>query len=88
MLKENVKAMKILDLIAAAFLFVGGINWGLIGLFDFNLVGWLFGSTSALSRIVYTLVGVSAIYDAVMWKFIQRRWECRGFLAKSEGAAA
>lgn len=43
-------------------LIVGGINWGLVGLFSFNLVGWLFGgSASLLSRIIYVLVGVSAL---------------------------
>ena len=80
--------MKTIDLIAATFLFVGGINWGLVGLFDFNLVSWLFGGMSLLTRIVYFLVALSAIYDAIMWKSIQRRWECRGFFAKAEGAAA
>lgn len=43
-------------------LIVGGVNWGLVGLFSFNLVGWLFGgSASLLSRIVYVLVGVAAL---------------------------
>ena len=41
----------------------GGINWGLIGFFQFNLVDFLFGSFSALSRIIYCLVGLASIYS-------------------------
>lgn len=42
---------------------IGGINWGLVGIFDFNLVEYLFGSGSLLTRIVYILVAVSALVD-------------------------
>ena len=42
---------------------VGGINWGLIGLFDFNLVASIFQPGSLLTRLIYTLVGISAIVD-------------------------
>lgn len=42
---------------------IGGINWGLVGIFDFNLVEYLFGAGSALTRIVYILVAVSALVD-------------------------
>lgn len=42
-------------------LIIGGLNWGLVGLFNFDLVASLFGSMSVLSRIVYTLVGISSI---------------------------
>ncbi|MBR3150097.1 MAG: DUF378 domain-containing protein [Eubacterium sp.] len=42
---------------------IGGINWGLIGLFKFDLVAWIFGGQDAvLARIIYALVGVAAIY--------------------------
>lgn len=48
--------------ICIALLIVGGLNWGLIGIFNFDLVAFIFGgSASLLSRIIYTLVGVSAI---------------------------
>ncbi len=48
--------------ICIILLIIGGINWGLIGLFSFNLVAWLFGgAASAISRIIFTLVGVAAI---------------------------
>lgn len=52
-----------LDKIALTLTIVGGINWGLIGLLRFDLVAWLFGgSTSLISRLVYTLVAVGALW--------------------------
>ena len=54
--------MKVIDTIALALVVIGAINWGLIGLFNFNLVDTLFGIGSVLSRIVYTLVGVSGLW--------------------------
>ena len=57
--------MRIVNVITLVLLIVGGLNWGLIGLFDFDLVAALFGEMSALSRIVYTLVGVSALWQIV-----------------------
>jgi hypothetical protein len=45
---------------------VGGLNWGLVGIFKFDLVAAIFGEMEIISRIVYTLVGLSAIYLAVM----------------------
>ena len=56
------KEMKVLDKIALALIVIGAINWGLIGLFKFDLVATLFGEMSVLSRIVYTLVGVSGLW--------------------------
>jgi uncharacterized membrane protein YuzA (DUF378 family) len=50
------------DLLALILIIVGGLNWGLIGLFNFDLVAALFGDMSTLSRIVYMLVGLAAIY--------------------------
>ena len=67
--------MKSLDVIVASLLVIGGLNWGLVGLFQFDLVATLFGgSDAALARIVYSLVGFSAIYQGLTWKAIQRRW--------------
>lgn len=45
---------------------VGGLNWGLVGLLNFDLVSAIFGKMSPVSRIVYTLVGVSAVYLAAI----------------------
>lgn len=53
--------MEILDLIALILVIIGGLNWGLVGLFYFDLVGAIFGF-GILARIVYGLVGVSALY--------------------------
>lgn len=67
--------MKALDVIVAVLLVIGGLNWGLVGLFQFDLVAAIFGGQSAgLSRIVYILVGLSAVYQALMWKTIHNRW--------------
>jgi uncharacterized membrane protein YuzA (DUF378 family) len=57
------KAMKPLNLITLVLLIVGGLNWGLVGMFDFDLVAALFGAGSILSRIVYVLVGLSALWQ-------------------------
>lgn len=66
--------MKSLDTIAAILLVVGGINWGLVGLLNFDLVAAIFGQASMLSRLVYVVVGICALYQGVQWKAIQRRW--------------
>lgn len=66
--------MKTLDVIVAALLVIGGLNWGLVGIFGFDLVASIFGDMSFLSRIVYAVVGLSALYQAIQWKAIQRRW--------------
>lgn len=66
--------MKSFDLISVALLVVGGLNWGLVGLLHFDLVAALFGNATLLSRIVYLVVGLSALYQALQWKAMQRRW--------------
>ncbi len=67
--------MKSLDVLAAVLLVVGGLNWGLVGFFQFDLVGAIFsGQGAGLSRLVYALVGLTAVYQAVQWRAIQRRW--------------
>ena len=58
--------MRKLDVLAGALLVVGGLNWGLVAIAEFDLVAWIFGKdfgeTNAASRIVYGLVGLAAIY--------------------------
>lgn len=56
--------MKILHIIAFVLLVVGGLNWGLVAI-GYNVVDMILGAGSVLSRIVYALVGLSAIYFAV-----------------------
>jgi uncharacterized membrane protein YuzA (DUF378 family) len=54
--------LNVLDWIALVLVIVGGLNWALVGLFGFDLVAAIFGDMSVLSRIVYVLVGLSAVY--------------------------
>ena len=54
--------MQMLYKLCLVLLIIGGINWGLVGLLQFDLVGWLFGgSASLLSRVIFTLVGAAAL---------------------------
>ena len=64
MLKIKIKELKkMLDRISLVLLIIGGLNWGSIGLFKFDIVSWLFGGQADLiSRIVYTIVGLSALW--------------------------
>jgi len=75
---KETTTMKQLDLIAAALVIVGALNWGLVGVFHFDLVaavfGMKFGETSALSSVVYGLVGLSGIFQALTWKSSHSRW--------------
>ena len=57
--------MRIANTITLVRLIVGGLTWGLVGLFGFDLVAAIFGEMSALSRIVYTLVGASALWQLI-----------------------
>ena len=53
----------VMDRIALLLAIIGGINWGSVGLFRFDLVAWLFGGqTATVSRVIYTLVGLSALW--------------------------
>jgi uncharacterized membrane protein YuzA (DUF378 family) len=65
--------MKNLDLVAIILLVVGGLNWGLVGAANFDLVAAIFGPMSPLSRIVYVLVGLAALYRILQWKSMDRR---------------
>jgi len=57
--------MGALNKITLLLLIVGGLNWGMVGLFDFDLVAAILGDMSVISRIVYVLVGVSALAQIV-----------------------
>ena len=65
--------MKFLDVLAAILLIVGGLNWGIIGISDFNIVQFLFGGIY-IDRVIYVLVGLAAIYQVFSFKGIQQRW--------------
>ena len=66
---------KSIDVIAYSLLLIGALNWGLVGLFGFDLVAALFGQMSLLSRMVYAIVGLAALYDVLSLPAIFRRWE-------------
>ena len=54
--------MKVIDTIALILVIIGAINWGLVGIFNFNLVDAIFGAMSIISRIIYILVGISGLW--------------------------
>jgi uncharacterized membrane protein YuzA (DUF378 family) len=60
---SSANKMKAAEWIPMLLLAIGGLNWGLIGLFNFNLVSFLFGDMTPLSRIVYIVVGLCALYS-------------------------
>jgi len=78
------RRLNALDWIALTLLVVGGVNWGLVGLFQFDLVAEIFGGQSAmLSRIVYTLVGLSAVFVAVDAFTFEKHPAGEGFRART-----
>jgi len=69
--------MRTLDVVVAILLVIGGLNWGLVGLFNFDLVETLFASIPAVQQAVYVLVGLSAVYQIIGLKGIQTRWNVK-----------
>ncbi len=70
-----------LDKIALALTIVGGVNWGLVGLFQFDLVAWIFGGQDAIiSRIIYTVIALAAIW-CISLLFTDLRNESTGEVA-------
>jgi len=66
--------MKKFDVVVWILLAIGGLNWGLVGFFGFDLVAAIFGDMSPVSRFIYCLVGLAAVYDIVFIKAIWKRW--------------
>ena len=66
--------MRSIDVLAAVLLVVGGLNWGLVGVADLDLVAAIFGAGTPLARVVYGLVGLAAVYQIATIRLIQRRW--------------
>ncbi|MFQ5492952.1 MAG: DUF378 domain-containing protein [Candidatus Dojkabacteria bacterium] len=61
------KSEGMLYMLALLLVVVGGLSWGLVGLFDYDLVATLFGDMSTLARVVYALVGLGAVWVALVW---------------------
>lgn len=76
--------MKKLDVLAAVLVVVGALNWGLVAVAKFDLVaalfGMHFGETSAVTSVVYALVGLAGLYQGLGWKGVQRRWHSQPLL--------
>jgi uncharacterized protein len=70
--------LKALDMLAAVLVIVGGLNWGLVAIAEFDLVATIvgldFGETNVVSRVVYGLVGLAAAYQIAQQSAIRRRW--------------
>lgn len=64
--------MKRLEQLALVLLIFAGINWGLWGLFEFNLVYYIFGK-DWIERVIYVLLGIAGVYGAVAWSSFLRR---------------
>lgn len=63
--------MKWLDYLALTLVIIGAINWGLIGFFQFDLVAFLFGNLSLLSRIIYAVIGIAGLYMIRLYGHIE-----------------
>jgi hypothetical protein len=85
---ERMTFPKGVDILAALLLALGGLNWGMVGFFNINLVEVVFGALSPASRLIYALVGLAAVYEVVLWRNIQRRWECRLWPSSGERPAS
>lgn len=61
------KNQHLVSTIALILMLVGGISWGLVGVFGFEIISTVFGVDSSLTRIIYVLIGLSALYRIYMW---------------------
>ncbi|MHC4624945.1 MAG: DUF378 domain-containing protein [Planctomycetota bacterium] len=68
-------SLKMLDCVVGALVLIGALNWGLIGFFGFDLVATIFGQMTILTRLIYIVVGLAAVYDIVTLKSIWKRWD-------------
>jgi uncharacterized protein len=80
-IRRTLDAMKKLDIASAVLLIVGGLNWGLVAVANFDLVarifGLNFGQTNVATRIVYGLVGLAAVYQLTQLRALPARWGAR-----------
>ena len=70
--------MKLIDVVATLLVVVGALNWGLVAVARFDLVAALFGlpfgEVSGITAVIYGLVGIAGLYQALLWKRVQGRW--------------
>ena len=86
MTSKSHSALKYFDIVAAALLVIGGLNWGLVGFFGYDLVANIFGHMSMFSKVIYVLVGLAAIYQGLQFKSIARRWDCSWAYKEAHGS--
>ena len=67
------KNLNALDWIALILVIVGGLNWGLVGIFGFDLVAWIFGSVYFIARIVYIVVALAAVYMVIIAATLKKK---------------
>ena len=67
------KNARVLDVVALIVLIIGGLNWGLIGFFEWNFVASVFGYTTVMTRTIYAIIGISAIYKIITWSKKDRK---------------
>ena len=67
------KNLNALDWVALILVIVGGLNWGLVGIFSFNLVDWIFGGVYFIARIVYILVALAAVYLIIIAATLKKK---------------
>ncbi len=63
----NMKHCSVLDIVALVLLLIGGLNWGFIGFFKWDVIASVFGEMSMFTRVIYGLVGLSAIWKIICW---------------------
>jgi hypothetical protein len=73
-MKDTRSIWRTIDVIAYALIIIGALNWGLVGFFAFDLVAAIFGEMTIVSRIIYALVGVAAVYHLLSLPAMLRRW--------------
>ncbi len=70
--------MKVLDVIVTVLLIIGALNWGLVGFFGFNALAAVFGDATAVTRVIYAVIGLSGLYEAFSFTFgyeaMHNRW--------------
>lgn len=76
--RKEGELMKVLDIIVTTLLIIGALNWGLVGFFGLNVVGVMFGEATAITRVIYAIIGICGVYEAlnftVGYNAMHNRW--------------
>lgn len=75
---EEGEFMKVLDIVVTVLLVIGALNWGIVGFFGYNVVAAIFGEATAITRVIYAVVGLSGLYEAfnftLGYESMHHRW--------------